>query len=161
MNLEHAKRWADALGSDTDALAELYADDGEFTLEYTIVDDHMDDTITTRDMLRRALGGLANDDPENGAGVHSFEATEYIGDERYGLIHWNYSVEHAATFRGIPTAGKRLETKGSTFHQFDRDGKIVLESTCWNDNPIFQQLGIPVLTPHYWEEGFDPASLGA
>jgi len=161
MNTDHARRWAAALGSDTDALAEFYADDGEFTLEHTMVDDHMDDTITTRAMLRSALGGLANSDPDNGIGIHEFEVTEYVGNGRYGLIHWNYSVDHADTFRGIPTEGKRLTTKGSTFQQFDADGKIVLESTFWNDNPIFAELGIPVMTPHYWEEGFDPATLVA
>jgi len=161
MNLEHARSWANALGSDITELGEFYAADGEFTVEHTMVDDHMDDTITTRAKLFCTLRGLANSDPDNGVGIHEFDVTEYVGDERYGLTMWNYSVEHADAFRGIPAQGKRLTTKGSTFHQFDADGKIVLESTFWNDNPIFAELGVPVMTPHYWEEGFDPASLVA
>jgi steroid delta-isomerase-like uncharacterized protein len=161
MNLEYAKKWADALSNDTAAYADLYAADGDFCIERHMMDDHMEDTISDRAMLEERLSGLANSDPDNGIGIHTFTATEYIGDRRYGLIHWDYSCEGASTYRGIPADRKRLETKGSTFLQFDSDGKIVLESTCTNDNPIFQALGIPVLTPHYWDADFDPASLVA
>jgi steroid delta-isomerase-like uncharacterized protein len=161
MTMDHATRWCEALGSDTDRLIEMYAEDGEFTLECTMMDDHMNDTITTADMLREQLGGLANSDPGNGVGDWNFTATEYVGDERYGLILWDLTVEGAATYRGVPTEGKRVQTKGSTFHQFDGEGKIVLESTCWNDVPVFQSLGLPLMTVHYWEEGFDPSSLAA
>lgn len=159
MNHDYAKQWADALGSDTAALADLYAPDGEFCAERHMVDDHMDDTISDRDTLIERLGELANDDPENGIGVHTFTVTEYIGDERCGLIHWDYVVEGAGQYRGLPAGGKRLHTKGATFLQFNAAGKIVLESTCFNDNPIFQQLGLPIVTPHYWDADFDPASL--
>jgi steroid delta-isomerase-like uncharacterized protein len=161
MNLDYAKQWAHALGNDTDKFAGLYAGDGDFTLDFHMMDDHMQDTLTSREQIKQALGGLANSDADNGVGIHDFQVSEYLGDERFGLIHWDYSVEHAERFRGIPTQGKRLATKGSTFLQFDADGKIVLESTCWNDNPIFQELGIPVMTPHYWDADFDPASLVA
>jgi steroid delta-isomerase-like uncharacterized protein len=161
MNLDYAKRWADALSTDTDALADLYAADGEFCAERHMMDDHMQDTISDRTTLLERLGGLANGDPDNGVGIHTFTATEYIGDERYGLIHWDYTCEHATNYRGLPADGKRLQTKGSTFLQFNADGKIVLESTCFNDNPIFQELGIPVATPHYWDADFDPAALAA
>jgi hypothetical protein len=34
------------------------------------------------------------------------------------------------------------------------------ESTFWNDVPVFQELGIPAITPRYWEADFDPSSLG-
>ncbi len=44
--------------------------------------------------------------------------------------------------------------------EFNDDGKIILDSSFVNENPVFQQLGLPLITPHYWEEGFDPASLG-
>jgi steroid delta-isomerase-like uncharacterized protein len=161
MNIDYAKQWAEALGTDTGAFAELYAPDGDFCVERHVIDDHMDDTISDHATLVERLAGLANSDPDNGIGIHTFTVTEYIGDQRYGLIHWDYAVEHAGHYRGLPADGKRLETKGSTFLQFNADGKIVLESTCFNDNPVFQQLGIPVLTPHYWEADFDPASLVA
>ncbi len=159
MNLDYAKQWTDALSNNTSALADLYAADGDFCIERHMMDDHMQDTISDREMLVERLGGLANDNPDNGVGIHTFTATEYIGDARYGLIHWDYTVEHASHYRGLPAAGKRLQTKGSTFLQFDADGKIVLESTCVNDNPIFQELGIPIMTPHYWDADFDPAAL--
>ena len=161
MNLDYAKQWAEAIGNDTNAYAELYAPDGEFAIEQHMVDDHMDDTITDRATILERVGGLANDDPDNGLGRHTFTVTEYIGDERYGLIHWDYAVEGASHYRGIPADGRRLETRGSTFLRFNPEGKIVLESTHFNDNPVFQALGLPVVTPHYWDADFDPASLVA
>jgi steroid delta-isomerase-like uncharacterized protein len=161
MKLDYAKQWADALGNDTDRLGELYAPDGDFTIDVHMMDDHMQDTVSSHEHLKEKLGPLANPDPGNGLGVHTFEATEYLGDERWGLIHWDYTVEGADSYRGIPTQGKTLATKGSTFLRFNAEGKIILESTYFNDNPIFQELGYPVATPHYWEEGFDPAALAA
>jgi steroid delta-isomerase-like uncharacterized protein len=155
MNLQHAQQWARALGTDVDALAELYAD--WFTLEHGIVDDHLLDTITDRDALRSALGGLSSG--ENG--TYTFTATEWLGREDYGLIHWNVSIEGATTFRGIPTEGKTLTGIGSTFQRFDADGKISYESTYWEDNRIFVQLGLPVVRPHYWRADFDMAAFVA
>ncbi|MFA7587793.1 MAG: hypothetical protein WCY11_16625, partial [Novosphingobium sp.] len=63
--------------------------------------------------------------------------------------------------RGIATGGKTISTLGSTFLEFDNSGKIVLESTYWEDNRAFAALGLPIVRPHYWEEGFDPASLAS
>jgi steroid delta-isomerase-like uncharacterized protein len=149
MSLEHAQKWAWALGNDIDALGELYAD--WFTLEHTMVDDHMRDTITDRDMLKAALGGIAGG--ENGK--YTFTATEWLGGTEFGLIHWDVTIEGAASFRGIPTDGKTLTGIGSTFHEFDAGGKIKLESTFWEDNRIFVQLGVPIVRPHYWRADFD------
>ena len=72
MNLDYAKQWAEALGNDTNAYAELYAPDGEFAIRQHMVDDHMDDTITDRATIHERVGGLANDDPDNGLGRHTF-----------------------------------------------------------------------------------------
>ena len=154
--MEHAQRWCAALGGDTSALGNLYSD--WFTLEYTMVDDHLEDTITDREMLAEKLGGIAGG--ENG--TYTFTPTEYLSDNpAYGLIHWDVTIEGATTYRGIPTNGKTLKTVGSTFHQFDADGKIELESTCWEDNGIFTELGLPIVRPHYWVEGFDFSAFGA
>lgn len=158
---DHAKQWATLLGTDTSALASLYSDD-YFTIETAMVDDHLTDTLTDRAMIHERLGGLA--DGKNG--TYTFSATEYLGDERYGLIHWDVTIEGASTFRGLPVPeGTVLKGIGSTFHQFDENGKIKLESTHWEDNRIFIQLGLPIVRPHYWEEDFDMeafvASLGA
>jgi steroid delta-isomerase-like uncharacterized protein len=156
MDLSFAQKWCSALGSDTEALAELYGTDGTYTAEHHMMDDHMKDTLTTREMLVEQLGGLAGGD----GGTYTFQATEYRGDERWGIIHWNVRIEGARAFRGVENPeGKTLESLGSTFLQFKPDGTILLDSTFWNDNPIFQQLGRPIVTPHYWEEGFDPEAL--
>jgi steroid delta-isomerase-like uncharacterized protein len=153
MNLQHAQEWAEALGTDIDALAELYAD--WFTLEHGMVDDHMRDTITDRDALSAALGGLSSG--ENGA--YTFTAREWLGGADYGLIHWDVTIEGARTFRGIPTEGKTLTGTGSTFQRFDAGGKISYESTYWEDNRIFAQLGLPIVRPHYWRADFDMAAF--
>jgi hypothetical protein len=60
----------------------------------------------------------------------------------------------------LPTNGEPLSARGQTWHELDADGKIVRESTYWNDVPVLQALGLPVVTPEYWVEGFDPSSLG-
>ncbi len=152
-DVDHAQRWCDYLGTDTTALGSLSAD--YFTVECSMVDDHLDDTITDRPMLSERLGGLASGDN----GRYTFTPTEYLGHDRWGLIHWSVKIEGATTYRGLPTGGNTLETVGSTFHQFDRYGKILLESTCWEDNRVFEALGLPIVRPHYWTEDFDPASL--
>lgn len=161
MNLDYAKRWAQLRGTDTEAFADLYAGDLEFALEYTMIDDHMKDTVYSRELILEKLGGFANDDPSNGIGVHTFTANEYVGHERWGLIVWTYEVEGLSTFRGIPAEGRQLKTDGSTFLRFNADGKIILDSTIMNDCPIFEALGLPIARPHYWDENFDPASLMA
>jgi steroid delta-isomerase-like uncharacterized protein len=157
--MEHAQRWCTAVGSDIEALGHLYAP--YFTSEWTMVDDHLEDTVTDREMLAAALGGLSSG--ENG--TYTLEATEVFEGNGHQLTHWNLTVEGASTYRGLPTGGKTLTTLGSTFHEFDDEGRIILESTCIEDNRVFIQLGIPILRPHYWEEDFDMAafvaSLGA
>ena len=39
-----------------------------------------------------------------------------IGDERCGLIRWEWSPEHCAVFLGLDVAGKPFGTQGHTFH---------------------------------------------
>jgi steroid delta-isomerase-like uncharacterized protein len=149
--MEHASRWCAALGADIDALGALYAD--YFTLEDTLVEDHLADTVTDRTMLAEKFGGMASG--ENG--TYTFTPTEFLAGDGCGLIHWSVTVEGADTYRGLPTDGRTVTTIGSTFHQFDDQGKIVLESTYWEDNQVLTQLGVPIARPHYWAEGFDPA----
>ncbi|MGQ0623821.1 MAG: ester cyclase [Sporichthyaceae bacterium] len=155
----HAERWAAAVGSDIEALGHLYAD--YFTSEWTMVDDHLEDTATDREMLAASLGGLSSG--ENG--TYTLTVTDVYSGNGHLLIHWDLTVEGASTYRGLPTGGKTLTTLGSTFHELDSDGKILLESTCIEDNRVFIQLGVPILRPHYWEADFDMAafvaSLGA
>lgn len=148
-----ARDWCAALGRDTDVLRRLYAD--TFSLENAKVDDHLDDTITDTAMMKARLGGMAGG--QNGR--YTFTPTEVFGDARWALIHWDLSIEGATTYRGIPVHGKTLNTIGSSFHEYDLDGKIRLESTYFEDNRVFTQLGLPIVRPHYWKADFNPASL--
>ncbi|QHS10294.1 hypothetical protein [Sinimarinibacterium sp. NLF-5-8] len=152
-SLAFAQDWCNALGRDTHTLRALYA--SRFAIEWGLIDDHERDTLTDTQMMIEQLGGIAAADN----GRYTFTATEYLGDERMGLIHWNVTIEGATSYRGIPTHGKTINTIGSTFLEFDTQGKIVWESSRWEDNRAFQALGLPLVLPHYWEEGFDPSSL--
>jgi steroid delta-isomerase-like uncharacterized protein len=155
-----ANTWAKTLQEDLEAHAELYAPDEEFSIEARMVDDHLVDTIGERADLRQQLAVWTNTDLSNGLGVHKLTVTESFPGNGHEMIHWDYSVTGLKTFHGLPVEGKTLTSKGSTFLQFNADGKIVLESTVLNQIPIYQALGVPLVTPHYWEEGFDPSSLG-
>jgi steroid delta-isomerase-like uncharacterized protein len=155
--LDRAKAWATALTEDTDRLLGMYAD--EFTSQDRRVADVVTDVITEKDVLRDVYAPFANKDRDNGVGVHSFEAAEWIGDESRGVILWNWSAEDIASYRGIPTGGAGVKTFGQTYHEYDGDGRIVRESTFWNDVPAFQALGLPVLTIHYWDADFDPSTM--
>jgi steroid delta-isomerase-like uncharacterized protein len=156
-NLEHATAWCEALGSDVDALCDFYRHDDHplsegFSSEHSAIDDNVTDTFTTRAQLRDAYG------PYSAAtnGSYTFTATDWRGGASHGIIHWEVTIEGAGTFRDLPVPeGVTLRTIGSTFQKFDADGKITYESTYWEDNRVFKQLGIRILTPHYWEEDFD------
>ncbi|ABM11202.1 ketosteroid isomerase-related protein [Mycolicibacterium vanbaalenii] len=162
MAAQHAARWANALSSDTDAAVALYADD-------LVYDDHMDsdhvlDTAITKDELQPRLAPFANKNPDNGVGLHTFTANEAfqlagVNGNPAVVILWDWTGEGLTTFRGVPTDGKTLTTRGITWHQLDADGKIARETTYWNDTPVLQELGLPIITPEYWVEGFDPAAL--
>jgi steroid delta-isomerase-like uncharacterized protein len=158
--IDLARRWAETRTSDLAAHRELYAASEDFVIETRMVDDHLGDTISTDDEFASDLTFYVNKDVGNGVGVQTITVTEAFEGSDHLFVHWDWSVEGAATYRGVPTDGKTLTSTGSTFLRFDDAGKIILESTFLNENPIFQELGLPIITPHYWEEGFDPASLG-
>lgn len=159
-DLQSAQKWCETLSNDTQAHADLYADDQHFAIDRTMMDDHMNDTVSTKAELVERYGPFANKDADNGLGVHTFKATKYTAGTSHGLIEWDYEVSGLSTFRGIENSeGKTLTLNGSTFLQYDADGKIVHESTCVNDCPAFEQLGVPIARPHYWDADFDPAAL--
>jgi steroid delta-isomerase-like uncharacterized protein len=159
---DHANRWVTALTSDTAAAVALYADD-------LVYDDHADsdhviDTAITKAELQPRLAPFANKNNDNGVGLHRFTATEAfqlagVNGNPAVVILWDWAGEGLNTYRGVPTEGKSLHTRGITWHQLDGDGKIERETTYWNDTPVLQELGLPIITPEYWVEGFDPASL--
>ena len=158
-NIEFARRWADTRQNDLAAHRDLYAGNEEFVVETRMVDDHLGDTISTDAEFDEALAVYSNKDTSAPQGVQSITVTEAFAGNGHLMIHWDWTVEGAESYRGFPVEGRTLSSKGSTFLQFNEEGEIILESTFLNENPIFQQLGLPIITPHYWEEGFDPASL--
>ncbi|MCU1647646.1 MAG: hypothetical protein JWN03_7921 [Nocardia sp.] len=159
---EHAERWVKALTTDTDAAVDLYADD-------LVYDDHADrdhvlSTAITKADLAPRLAPFANTDAGNGVGIHRFEVFESftvagVGGNPAVVIRWYWTGEGLDTYRGVPTGGKNLTTQGITWHQLDAEGKVARETTYWNDTPILQGLGLPIITPEYWVEGFDPSTL--
>jgi steroid delta-isomerase-like uncharacterized protein len=159
---EHARRWTAALTADTAAALNLYADD-------LVYDDHADrdhvlSTAINKQELAPRLAPFANTDAGNGIGIHRFEVFEVFGlagaaGSPAVVIRWQWTGDGLDTYRGVPTDGKTLTTQGITWHQLDADGKIARETTYWNDTPVLQELGMPIITPEYWVEGFDPATL--
>lgn len=161
---EHARRWLAALTSDPDAVVDMYADD-------LVYDDHKDsdhvvDTAITKTDLKPRLEPFANKEAENGIGIHGFVVTEAyqltgVNGNPAVVILWDWTGENLASYRGVPTDGKRLSTRGITWHQLDANGRIERENTYWNDTPVLQELGIPILTPEYWAADFDPTQVGS
>lgn len=160
-DLTYATTWADTRLNDLGAHRALYAADEDYVIETRMVDDHLGDTISQDAEFAAGLAVYQNKDRGNGLGVQSITVTEAFRGSDHLMIHWDWTLEDAASYRGFPTGGKVLTSKGSTFLRFDDAGKIILESTFLNENPVLQQLGLPLITPHYWEEGFDPSTLMA
>ena len=158
-NREFALRWAQTRTSDLAAHDALYAPDRKFVIELAKVDDHMQDSISNHDDLQTKLAYWSNTDADSGEGLHTITVTEVFEGSGHIFIHWDYAIEHLASFHGVPTENKTLSTVASTFLEFDPDGLIIQEATIINDNRIYQQLGLPIITPHYWDEGFDISSL--
>ena len=159
---EHAARWVTALTSDTSAALDLYADD--LCYDDHADSDHVTDTALTKDELAPRLAPFANKDRSNGLGIHTFTATEAfelagINGNPAVVILWDWTGEDLDTYRAVPAGGRTLSTRGITWQALDRHGKITRETTYWNDTPVLQELGLPIITPEYWVEGFDPASL--
>jgi steroid delta-isomerase-like uncharacterized protein len=139
MNLEFANTWARALSTDVDELVSLYAD--EFVVELGTYADSVGEALISPEALKRELARFSNTDPDNGDGIHVFEATTYEGHERHGIIQWSWSGEHLKTFRGVPAENRKLTTVGQTFQQYDAQGKITRETTYWADLKALKALG--------------------
>lgn len=159
-DIEFAKRWAETRTTDLDAHRELYAASRHFAIDCRKVEDHELDTITTDDEFAEGMARYVNSDETNGRGVHKFTVTDAFPGNGHLFVHFDWELRGADSYCGLPTNGKTLRTKGSAFLDFDANGKIEMESSFLTEPPVFQDLGVPIITPHYWEEGFDPASLG-
>ncbi len=146
MNFEWATRWINSF-VDVDAAMEYYADDcdfRDFPLEHIFLNDKAG--------LSRAFIPFGNSDPDNGHGIHSFEVTEFRGDDKSAIILWRWTARESDSFFGLPNPGRgEISTVGMSYHEY-RDGKIVREYVHSDQIHVVQALGYPVSIPHYWEE---------
>ena len=134
MNLEFAHTWANALGTDPDALVALYAD--EFVVEIGTYAESVADALIAPEALRREVARFSSGDE-----LHVFEATTYEGHDRHGIIQWRWTGERLKTFRGVPAEGHTLTTMGQTFQQYDGQGRLTRETTYWADLKALKALG--------------------
>lgn len=137
MNYEFAVRWLKCFRTSAEAVCALYEDDG-FLFEDPMLDQH---GVDTKPDLLRLFELYANKDRTNGLGVHNFRVRGYVGDEKSGLILWEWTPEDAAIFIGWDVAGKEFTTQGHTYHEYNAAGKIVRESSWWDAAAILRQVG--------------------
>jgi steroid delta-isomerase-like uncharacterized protein len=137
MDYNFAVKWLKAFRTSAEEVCALYADD------FLFEDPMLDQTgITSKADLHRVFAPYANKDHDNGIGVHNFRIRSYIGDEKSGLIRWEWGPESAAVFLGLDVSGKPFWTQGHTFHVYDDEGKIVRESSWWDAAAILRQIGM-------------------
>jgi steroid delta-isomerase-like uncharacterized protein len=150
VNKEWASSWIKSFGSSPEEAMTFYADDCHFE-DVPFDQDVKGDPAA----LQRLFGPYCNKDPENGVGIHHFEVDDYVGDENSGFILWRWEATDAENFFGLDVGRKKISTRGITGHIY-RDGKITREWTHSDQFAILKQLGYPIQTPHYWEEGWTP-----
>jgi steroid delta-isomerase-like uncharacterized protein len=138
MNYAFAVKWLKAFRESADSVCQLYADD--FVFEDPILDQYQ---IRDKGDLGRIFSLYANKDRTNGYGVHNFRIRGYEGDERSGLIRWEWTPEDAGFFLGLDVTDKPFFTQGHTFHQYDEDGRIVRESSWWDVGAILTAIHYP------------------
>lgn len=134
MNYAFAVKWLKAFRTSAEEVCQLYADD------FLFEDLMLDQSITDKEDLHRVFAPYANTDPENGIGIHNFRIRSYVGDERSGLIRWEWTPQSAAIFLGLDVAGKPFWTQGHTFHVYNDEGKIVRESSWWDAAQVVRSV---------------------
>lgn len=147
MNIDYAKNWADLKGSDAEAFSALYAD--ICCVEYGTYNDSVGEALLGPAAVREQMQQYS----DGSNGEQRFEARNYEGHERHGIIQWNWTGKNLKNFRGLTVNIAELHTVGQSFLMFDGDGKITRESTYWNDIKVVQDLGVPVEVKHYWDQG--------
>jgi steroid delta-isomerase-like uncharacterized protein len=146
VNYEFAIKWMKCFRESSEIICELY--DAGFDFSDPMLDQHH---INSKPELLRLFELYANKDRTNGLGVHNFRVRGYVGDERHGLILWQWEPEDCANFIGMDAAGKPFGTQGHTYHEYNEHGKIVFESSWWDASAVLRDL-----TPHL--PGHGPAS---
>ena len=136
MNYAFAVRWLKAFRTSPEEVCALYDDD------FLFEDWMLDQSITSKPDLHRVFAPYANKDPENGIGIHNFRIRGYVGDERSGLIRWEWGPDHAAIFLGLDVANKPFWTQGHTFHVYNEKGLITKESSWWDASAVLRGIGM-------------------
>lgn len=136
MNYAFAVKWLKGFRTSPEEVCALYADD------FLFEDWMLDQSITDMEDLHRNFAPYANTDPDNGIGIHNFRIRGYEGDEKSGLIRWEWGPEHAAVFLGLDVANKPFWTQGHTFHVYNDEGKIVKESSWWDASAVLRGIGM-------------------
>ncbi|MCW2750530.1 MAG: hypothetical protein JWR83_1640 [Aeromicrobium sp.] len=144
-NYAFAVKWLKAFRESPEAICELYSDD--FVFEDPILDQYQ---IRDKGDLAGIFSLYANKDRTNGYGVHNFRIRGYEGDERSGLIRWEWTPEDAGNFIGLDVTNKPFFTQGHTFHQYGSDGRIVRESSWWDVSAILTAIEYPgIVKPQF------------
>lgn len=86
---------------------------------------------------------IANKNPNNGQGLHTLEATEYLGDQNAGLILWRWRVRGARTFLGLAVGERDVQATGMSYHVYQH-GKIVREIVYSDQLCVARQIGLPL-----------------
>ena len=134
MNYAFAVKWLKAFRTSSEEVCKLYADD------FLFEDLMLDQSITDKDDLHRVFAPYANTDPENGIGIHNFRIRSYVGDEKSGLIRWEWTPQSAAIFLGLDVTNKPFWTQGHTFHVYNDEGKIIRESSWWDAAQVVRSV---------------------
>jgi len=138
MNYNHAVKWLKAFRTSSETVCAMYEDDG-FSFSDPMLEQY---DVNTKPDLLRLFEPYANKDPENGVGIHNFRIRGYIGDERSGLIRWEWSPESAAVFLGLDVKDKPFMIQGHTYHEYNDAGKITFESSWWDASACLRQIGM-------------------
>ncbi|MEU7811768.1 ester cyclase [Pseudonocardia sp. NPDC049154] len=144
MNKEWASEYIESFAKGPEYVLAHWAPEGPVVHE----DPVLGQRSTRREDIAATFATYANTDPDNGIGIHVFVADEYIGDERSGVTHWTWTAEHCASFLGVPTNGKRIQTRGVSVNVFDEQGRIVRELAYWDAVGIAEQLGVGLSKAH-------------
>jgi steroid delta-isomerase-like uncharacterized protein len=143
VNYEFAIKWMKCFRESSELICALY-DDEAFDFSDPMLDQH---NVNAKPDLLRLFELYANKDRANGLGIHNFRVRGYVGDDRSGLILWQWEPEDCAMFIGMDAAGKPFGTQGHTYHEYNEDGKIVFESSWWDASAVLRAL-TPELPGH-------------
>ena len=135
MNLEWEDNWLKQFDNNLEKLMTNYPE--QFEYEDLVFNVRI---INDKTRLRDLFATMDNTNPAESK--HYFSALRYHGNEQAGCVEWDWTIEHTTDFLGLPTAGKTTRIVGMTAHQFNNEGKIIVERSMWDTGSLMRQLGI-------------------